>query len=70
MKIIYYIEKNVEITEIERFWGQRAWDTPTNHLKLKFGRTPPAAPADVIYRSIKIETRHEANCGHCLTPNI
>ena len=41
----------MKITEIERFWGLRGLEHPQNHLKLKFGRTPPAAPADVILSS-------------------
>ena len=39
----------MEITEIGQFWGLGAWNIPRNHLKFKFGRTPPAAPADVIH---------------------
>ena len=38
----------MEITDIERIWGLRGQEHPY-HLKLKFGRTPPAAPADVIF---------------------
>ena len=50
MKIVHDLEKNMEITEMERFWGQKGLEPPRNQLKLKFGRTPPAAPAAVIFK--------------------